>query len=155
KEKIVLCRIYEKLYSMMQKILENNLITLEFTNECDIEFYTYPNELMQVMLNLVNNSKDAIKDRNVKDAKIKIGTLFRENLLTITLCDNAGGIDKSVIDKLGEPYITTKSVNGTGLGIYMSLIIIEKHFSGSMSWKNINNGSCFTIEIPLVNVQEI
>ena len=155
KEKVVLCKIYEKLYSMTQKILENNLTTLEFTNKCDIEFYTYPNELMQVMLNLVNNSKDAIKDRNIKDAKIQIGTHLRENLLTITLCDNAGGIDKLVIDKLGEPYITTKSVNGTGLGIYMSLIIIEKHFGGSMSWKNINNGSCFTIEIPLINAQEI
>jgi two-component system CheB/CheR fusion protein len=155
KEKVVLCKIYEKLYSMTQKILENNQITLEFTNECDIEFYTYPNELMQVLLNLVNNSKDAIKDRNIKNAKVQIGTHILENLLTITLCDNAGGIDKSVIDKLGEPYITTKSVNGTGLGIYMSLIIIEKHFGGSMSWKNINSGSCFTIKIPLVNAQEI
>ncbi len=155
KEKISLCKIYEKLYSMMQKILENNQITLEFMDDCDIEFYTYPNELMQVLLNLINNSKDAIKERNIKDAKIKVSTHLLESLLTITLCDNAGGIDESVIDKLGEPYITTKNANGTGLGIYMSLIIIEKHFSGSMSWKNINNGSCFTINFPIINKQEL
>ncbi|MDO9265820.1 MAG: PAS domain S-box protein [Sulfurimonas sp.] len=154
KEKIVLCKIYEKLVSMTQKILENNQITMTFINDCNIEFYTYPNELIQVMINLVNNAKDAIKERNIKDAEIKISTSFKENLLTIAISDNAGGIDKSVIDKLGEPYITTKSANGTGLGIYMSLMIIEKHLGGSMNWKNINNGSCFTIELPLVNAEE-
>jgi len=154
KEKIALCKIYEKLDSMTQKILENNQITMTFINDCNIEFYTYPNELIQVMINLVNNAKDAIKERNIKDAIIQISTSFKENLLTIAISDNAGGIDKSVIDKLGEPYVTTKSANGTGLGIYMSLIIIEKHFGGSMNWKNINNGSCFTIELPLVNVKE-
>lgn len=154
KEKITLCKIYEKLDSMTQKILENNQITMRFINDCNIEFYTYPNELIQVMINLVNNAKDAIKERNIKDAEIKISTSFKENLLTIAISDSAGGIDKSVIDKLGEPYITTKRANGTGLGIYMSLMIIEKHLGGSMNWKNINNGSCFTIELPLVNAEE-
>lgn len=154
KEKIALCKIYEKLDSMTQKILENNQITMTFINDCNIEFYTYPNELIQVMINLVNNAKDAIKERNIKDAEIKISTFFKESLLTIAISDNAGGIDESVINKLGEPYVTTKSANGTGLGIYMSLIIIEKHFGGSMNWKNINNGSCFTIELPIVNAKE-
>lgn len=154
KEKIVLCRIYEKLQSMMQKILENNQITLTLVNDCNIEFYTYPNELIQVMLNVVNNAKDAIKERKIENARIEIDTSVVNNLLRISISDNAGGIDKSVIERLGEPYVTTKSTNGTGLGIYMSLMIIEKHFGGTLHWKNINGGSCFTIELPLKNLEE-
>ncbi|MBU0720629.1 PAS domain S-box protein [bacterium] len=151
REIISLCKIYEKLESMIHKIMENNQVEIHFINSCDIELYTFPNELIQVLINLFNNAKDAMKEKKVKNAKIDVITRVTSEILTIDVIDNAGGIDKSVITKLGEPYVTTKSQNGTGLGIYMSMIILQKHFSGNLKWKNIKDGSCFTIEIPLEN----
>ncbi|MFA6136996.1 MAG: PAS domain S-box protein [Sulfurimonas sp.] len=154
KEKVVLCKVYEKLESMVRKLLENNQIALNFSGDCNIEFYAYQNELVQVLLNLLNNAKDVIKERNIKDAKIDIATSFTDDLLTISISDNGGGIDKSVMGKLGEPYVTTKSENGTGLGIYMSLMIVKKHFDGNMQWRNIDGGSCFTITLSLKKSEE-
>ncbi len=154
KEKVVLCKVYEKLESMVSKLLENNQIALNFRGDCNIELYAYQNELVQVLLNMLNNAKDAMKERNIKDAKIDIATSCAENLLTISISDNGGGIDKSVINKLGEPYVTTKSENGTGLGIYMSLIIVKKHFDGNIQWQNIKGGSRFTITLPLKKSEE-
>ncbi|MBU0632357.1 PAS domain S-box protein [bacterium] len=153
KEMISLCKIYEKLRNMIQKTIENNDITLNFINKCETEFYTYPNELIQVLLNLINNAKDAIKERKVKDPTIEIHTSYTKDKLTITVSDNAGGIDASVINNLGEPYVSTKKQNGTGLGIYMSLIILNKHFNGTLKWENRNGGSSFIIELPL-NIAE-
>jgi two-component system CheB/CheR fusion protein len=154
KEKISLCKIFDKLKSMLLKTLENNNISIEFTHNCKIEIETYPNELLQVLLNLINNAKDAMKERQIQNGKIIIDTQTDTKNLTILVKDNAGGIDKSVITNLGEPYVTTKSKNGTGLGIYMSLMILEKHFNGNLTWKNCENGSCFTIILPLQIIQE-
>jgi PAS domain S-box-containing protein len=149
KERVILCDIYVKLRNMIEKTLQNNEVTLNFINDCDVEFYTFTNELIQVFINLLNNSKDAFKERNIKNAKIDIITTIGKDLLTIEVNDNAGGIDKTILDELGKPYISTKSKNGTGLGIYMSKMILEKHFNGIISWKNSNNGTSFTIELPL------
>ena len=149
KETLALCKIYEKLKNMLQKTLENNNISVQFTHDCEIEIETYPNELIQVLLNLINNAKDAIKERQIKKGNIIIDTQSDTKNIIITVKDNAGGIDSSVIANLGEPYVTTKNQNGTGLGIYMSLMIISKHFHGNLTWKNCDEGSCFTITLPL------
>lgn len=154
KEKISLYKIFDKLKSMLLKTLENNNISIEFIHNCEIEIETYPNELVQVLINLINNAKDAMKERQIQNGKIIIDTQTDTKNLTILVKDNAGGIDKSVITNLGEPYVTTKSKNGTGLGIYMSLMILKKHFNGNLTWKNCENGSCFTIILPLQIIQE-
>lgn len=150
KEKVSLCDIYAKLRNMIEITLQNNEVTLSFVNSCEVELSTYTNELIQVFINLLNNSKDAFLERKIKNAKIEIITTFDAKFLTIEVKDNAGGIEKSVIKKLGEPYVSTKSINGTGLGLYMSKMIVEKHFNGNISWKNCDKGSCFTIKLPLV-----
>lgn len=154
KEKILLCDVYEKLRNMISKTLENNEIALNFVNDCNVEIYTYTNELIQVFINLLNNSKDAVKEHDIKDAKIDIITSYNKDLLKIEVKDNAGGINKNVINNLGEPYVSTKSKNGTGLGVYMSKMILQKHFGGTLSWKNCDKGSCFTIELPLVKLKK-
>ena len=150
KEKVSLCDVYAKLRNMIGKTLENNEVALNFVNDCDIEFYTYTNELIQVFINLLNNSKDAFKERQIENAKIDITTTFDKKSLKIKVQDNAGGIDKSVINELGKPYVSTKSKNGTGLGLYMSKMILEKHFDGTIGWENCDGGSCFTINLPLL-----
>lgn len=150
KEKVSLCDVYAKLRNMIGKTLENNEVALNFVNDCDIEFYTYTNELIQVFINLLNNSKDAFKERQIENAKIDITTTFDKKSLKIKVQDNAGGIDESVINELGKPYVSTKSKNGTGLGLYMSKMILEKHFDGTIGWENCDGGSCFTINLPLL-----
>lgn len=149
KEKVSLCTVYEKLRSMIGKTMQNNQITMNFVNDCNVEFYAFVNELIQVFINLLNNSKDAMKEREMQNGQIDIITTFTKKRIKIEVLDNGGGIDKKIIAKLGEPYVSTKSKNGTGLGIYMSKMILQKHFGGTLNWNNFDNGTCFTIEIPL------
>ena len=149
KEKVNLCSVYEKLKSLIGKTMKNNEISLNFVKSCDVELYTFTNELIQVFINLLNNSKDAFKEKDIVNRKINIITHITKKSLKIEVLDNAGGIDKSVLSKLGEPYISTKNKNGTGLGIYMSKLILEKHFGGAMSWENRDKGSCFILELPI------
>lgn len=153
-EKITLCKIYEKIQFMMQKIFENNHIVLNLKGDCTVEFYTFPNELIQVLVILLINSKDVIKQRNIQNGKIDVECTFTADLLTITVTDNAGGIDTAIIDKLGEPYVTTKNRNADGLGIYMALMSVKQQFGENLTWKNCDDGCCFTIELPLVKQKE-
>jgi|GEM_PF-747565 len=110
----------------------------------------YENEFKQVILNILNNSKDAIEERYLKEkivGEIQIRIYKDNNFINIEFSDNGIGIKNEVIDKIFEPYITTKGENGTGIGLYMSRTIIE-NMSGKLSAKNSENGGAtFTISI--------
>jgi len=104
----------------------------------------YDSEMMQVILNLLKNAQDNFKEKSIKDAKITIKT--QDN--AIFICDNGGGISKKIIDKIFDPYFSTKNEkNGTGLGLYMSKIIIEEHHNGLLHVSNTDDGVCFKIEV--------
>jgi two-component system CheB/CheR fusion protein len=109
---------------------------------------TYPNELLQVLLNLLSNAKDAHRGKQKKGAFIRIETQDLEEGTQLSVCDNAGGIAQEVISRIGQPYFTTKKENGTGLGIYMSKTIIQKHLNGRLEWSNKAKGACFVILLP-------
>lgn len=126
----------------------------------DVEINSYYNELSHVFLNLISNSKDALcsnVDKNDRIIKI-IVNMYKENLI-INFLDNGGGIPQNVLPKVFEPYYTTKYKSaGTGIGLYMSKQIIEKHMFGEISCKNISHKikedkvfdcSLFTIKIPI------
>jgi len=106
-------------------------------------FYTYPNELKQVLLNLLKNAEDALEQNNKQNPEITIET--QENILIVR--DNAGGIEPNIINKVFEPYFSTKQKDGTGLGLYMSKIIVEQHCNGKLSVANNNFGAEFKIEL--------
>ncbi|WP_419763757.1 MAG: ATP-binding protein [Arcobacter sp.] len=126
----------------------NNAIKLSSLNNKDIELIIncthievagFKNELIQVFLNIFNNSKDVLA--NIKDKKklIKIDVKEMNNYITFSILDNGGGIDEEKIEKIFEPYFTTKHQSqGTGIGLYMSEQIIDKHFGGEISAKNVN-----------------
>jgi signal transduction histidine kinase len=111
-----------------------------------IKIVGFKNEFKQVILNLLSNSKDAIIKKNIKNGFIKILDYEINNEVFIVLEDNGGGIDKSIIDKIFEPYFTTKDAQGTGLGLYMSNEII-KRMNGEIEFKNTDNGVKFIIRI--------
>jgi PAS domain S-box-containing protein len=124
----------------------------------DVEIVGYKFELMQVIINIMNNSKDALLE-NINSSNEKfifIKTYNKDNKTYIKIYDNAGGINLKITNKIFEPYFTTKHKSqGTGLGLYMSNEIITRHFNGILSNKTINYvykdnkyiGEEFTIEI--------
>ena len=124
----------------------------------DIEILSYQNELFQVILNLFSNSIDVLSSNEIEDKIIHIKIYQDENNLCIEFLDNGGGIKDEFINRVFEPYFTTKHKSqGTGIGLYMSLQIVTKHLNGEISVKNdtfIDNnikyfGAKFTILLPI------
>ena len=111
---------------------------------------SYAREFSQVLINILNNSKDAIQDNKAEDPNIHIMMETLENKVKIIITDNAGGIAADILEKVFDPYFTTKQdTNGTGLGLYMSKTIIEKHMKGKLKAENHKKGAIFTITLPL------
>jgi len=104
----------------------------------------YDHKVMQVILNILKNAQDNFNENNVENPTITIST----NSRSISICDNGGGIDENIIDKIFDPYFSTKDEkNGSGIGLYMSKLIIEDHHNGNLQVTNKDDGSCFKIEI--------
>jgi len=129
---------------------KSNNIKIENMISDDVIIYGFESELSQVLLNIITNSKDAFLETKIKNQVITIKTKRAQTHIRILISDNAGGINESIINKIFEPYFTTKdSYNGTGLGLYMSKMIIEQNMQGHLSVKNIPNGVKFSIYIPI------
>jgi C4-dicarboxylate-specific signal transduction histidine kinase len=132
--------------SLLQAALEEQRIGLEVVNGEDMILEGFPNELSQVILNIVTNAKDAFQEREVTDPRITIAIFREQGRATITIADNAGGIPDEIIGKIFDPYFTTKGPNkGTGIGLYMCKTIIEKNLNGSLSVRNTPEGAEFRI----------
>lgn len=107
-------------------------------------------------LNILNNTKDAFDERCIIDAKVKILVKNDSKYGIIVIEDNAGGIDEKIKDKIFEPYFTTKEEGkGTGIGLYMSKIIIEQNMNGKLDVENSQFGARFIIKIPLFTDNQI
>lgn len=108
------------------------------------------NEMIQVFMNLIKNAHDAILERHIDSGEISITIFEVEGFLEIWVEDNAGGIDKSIMDKIFTIYFTTKPANqGTGLGLHMCRYIIEESFGGSIRVENTGKGAKFIIQLPI------
>jgi len=149
KTETTLCKVLDDTMNIIGKSLENNNIEVKINAECKQKIKTYPNELIQVLLNLISNAKYAVQEFPKTDAKIVITITGSQKEVSLTLCDNGGGIPEDILSRLGEPYISSKVQSGTGLGIYMSKTIIEKHLLGRLSWENKDVGACFRIDLPV------
>ncbi len=105
------------------------------------------NEFDQVVFNLLNNAKEAIIEAGV-DGKISILLEPKDNTVSLTVTDNGGGVDAVILEKVFEPYATSKGESGTGIGLYMAKTIIEEHMHGTITLENIDGGARFTITLP-------
>lgn len=149
KQVVELKLFFESLMGLMKAILAHHAISLTLDIQGVERMSVYQNELLQVLVNLINNAKDAIISHATHHGNIDIHVLKEGEDLLFDVCDNGGGIAEDVMDKIGMPYLTTKGAHeGTGLGLYMSKLILEKYFQGSLTWKNQDKGACFRIRIP-------
>ncbi len=146
----------KNVYSLINPVISDHEIKVIFDLNDDIYVYNYSNELTQALINILNNACDAInmKLKNNEPRLIKISTEQIEDKIIISIIDNAEGIDSKIINKIFEPYFTTKhKYQGTGLGLYMTHEIIERSMNGSLevsndkfTYKNQTYyGACFKI----------
>ncbi|MEA3553268.1 MAG: HAMP domain-containing sensor histidine kinase [Campylobacterota bacterium] len=138
-------------------ILNKNHIE-KFINLNDIKVNGIKGEFIQVILNLLNNAKDVLIQNNAKDERfIFIDSTIYEDKIVLSFKDNGGGISKENLNKIFNQYFTTKETQGSGIGLYMSREIIEKHMNGKLYVNNIEfthndkiyKGAQFNIELPL------
>ena len=151
--------VIQKAIDLSKYQLEKEEITLRFFIRNDIEAFGFKNELIHVLLNLIGNSKDILATKIELEHKI-IHIIAKQNTesIFVNVIDNGGGINSDIIPKVFDPYFTTKHKSvGTGIGLYMSKQMVEKHMHGKITCKNIrhklgtkNFFACtmFTIEIP-------
>ncbi len=155
---IYLQKVVDKSLKLVSSVMKNKDIKF-IQNIDDINFKSFENDLVQVFINLLNNAKDAFENRSGdKFIFISNKLLEDEKLLVLSIKDNAGGIPSNIIDKVFEPYFTTKHKDkGTGIGLYMVNEIITKHTGGTITVQNVRymhegtecEGVEFKISIPL------
>lgn len=134
--------------SLLEGSLKNPLIDVEVIVKNDPVIYGFPNEFVQVLLNIINNARDAFIERNVSNPKVNIKIFREDRSVVITVADNAGGIHEDIINKVFDPYFTTKGPQqGTGVGLFMSKAIIENNMCGRITARNAADGAEFRIEV--------
>ena len=145
KETLSLCTVVDSAVALIEKGLQKHHIEIEKEYDCDEKLSLYKNEMIQVLLNLLKNAQEVLIDK--EDAKIKVRIYKEKDLMKISVSDNGGGIQADNIEKIFEPYFSTKENQGTGLGLYMSKMIIEEHMNGALYAQNIEGGAAFIIEL--------
>jgi PAS domain S-box-containing protein len=156
-KEVILQERISKALQIVETALKNNHIKL--LNNIDktppLKIKLVIGELSQVIINLINNSKDAIKEHNIKEPWIKVDLEKLNNKALITIEDNGNGIPEKVLPKIFDPYFTTKQeTKGTGLGLHMSYKIITESLNGKIYAKNTPKGVKFFIELPLGQPKE-
>lgn len=150
KEITDISEVITSLKSIIGDQLQSDDISLAMTIEHPIHrIFSYPNEIKQVILNLIKNAKDAINSYNIENGKIMINVTTAGPYISIRITDNGGGIPEEIREKIFEPYFTTKEKDGTGIGLYMSKVIVEQHLNGSIGFSNTDNGTAFIIKLPV------
>ncbi|MFW2556618.1 ATP-binding protein [Aliarcobacter butzleri] len=139
----------QKANDVLKGLINSHHIQMEISVEKDLIINSYLGELQQVILIIINNSIDAFIHMNIHFPKILINAYTDNESLVIHVEDNALGINPDLLDKIFEPYFTTKhKAQGTGLGLYIAKMIVENSLLGFLSIENKQNGACFTIKIP-------
>jgi len=138
----------KKAGAILHSSLKHHTIDFQCTFDKEKEVYGYPNEFSQAFLNILSNAKDVLIQRNIENPYINVNIKSGKNYILIQVKDNGGGIKKEYLERIFEPYFTTKHAKqGTGIGLYMSKTIIENNMDGFLNAINTSDGVCFTIKL--------
>ncbi len=146
KEEFQVYKAVENAVKIVSSTLKYHNIDIQISCDKKYKINGYKNEYSQAIVNIVSNAKDVLIHRNIKNPKIKI--YIKDNTQDkIILCieDNALGVESDIINRIFEPYFTTKREYGTGIGLYMTKLIIEEKMNGKISVKNTKDGAIFSI----------
>jgi len=146
---IELTELVKKVVSFVEPRLQKYAISLDVKTVESTQLYTYANEIVQVLLNVMNNAIDELISREIAKPKIEFKILKKANSVFFYIKDNAGGIALENMSAIFEPYFSTKGKNGTGLGLYMSQMIMQKQFHTKIEVLSSSEGATFSIEVPL------
>ncbi len=139
-------KVIKKSLKMLEDELTIKSIDISFAKKSDITLKGNAKEIQHVIINIINNAKDAFVMRKKPLGNIDIYTKEKSSKVFLFIEDNAGGIDELMLDKIFHPYVTTKkTLGGTGIGLYMSQLIMHKH-NAKISVENYNDGARFILE---------
>lgn len=141
-------QVIAKTVSLIEEHFKYQGISIDISSTGEPQINGYPNEYGQALLNLLTNAKDALLERGVADARIKVRSWAENGRAVVTVTDNAGGIKEEILNKIFDAYFTTKELGkGTGVGLFMSKNIIETNIGGRLSVRNVEGGAEFKIEV--------
>ena len=150
KELFAISRSIDTVSHMMQAQLKSRGIELKVDIDDDLKIEAVKNNLDHVLLNLVANARDAYENSSEQNKQIRIDAHKEKDSITLQVEDDAGGIKDELLEKIFDPYFTTKEDGkGTGIGLNMTKNIIQKHFGGEIEVTNTKTGALFCIKIPL------
>jgi signal transduction histidine kinase len=156
-ETFKLLNIIEKSIFLTSSKFNNRAIIVKL--ECpDIEITGLPNELVQILMNILNNAKDQLEKIPTTELRLLVIEGYKDSeVVQINITDNGGGVEEEILPKIFDAYITSKGKDGTGIGLYMSKIMVESHMKGTLRVINkefkyegkMHKGACFNIQLPL------
>jgi len=147
-EELNLDTLFEDILNIIKAQLDTHNIEIEIKNDTNLKIVSKKQELMHILMNLITNARDALDEKDIENKKITIEVSQDNDAILIDVKDNAGGVPEELLNRIFEPYFTTKlDKDGTGLGLYMSKELASKHLDGDLSVKNIDGGAIFRLRI--------
>ena len=148
KEEFSVQKACEDAYSILESSLKYHNVEVNFNIKEDTIINGHKNEYSQVILNVLSNAKNILIEREIKEPKIDIEIKTGDTYALVKIKDNAGGIKEEILNKIFDPYFTTRhKTQGTGIGLYMSKTIIERNMNGYINARNEDDGALFTIKV--------
>lgn len=149
KQMLNVCEVINKTIELVKPRLTANGININLNCQDKVYIHSAINELIQVLINILNNATDVLVQNKIVNATITVNANEESNNhVVIQIIDNGGGIDEKIIDKVFDPYFSTKGKNGNGIGLYMCKTIIQNQLEGTIDVVNTDDGAKFTITIP-------
>ena len=140
--------VVNKAVSLIEANFREHRISIDVNAVDDLEIRGYHNEYAQVLLNILMNARDVLLERGTTEPRVTLSARRAKGKSVVTVCDNAGGIGAEIMDKIFDPYFTTKESGlGTGIGLFISKTIIEKNMGGRLTVRNAGFGAEFRIEV--------
>lgn len=156
KKEFFLDEIVMESLEMIEDTFMNHNIKIDYNFSKSINLYGFPNEINQVIFNILHNAKEALIEKNIASKKVFISIKKDKDFAYVSIVDNAGGVPEALLGNIFEPYFTTKKYKkSSGLGLFLSKIIIEENMQGKLEFENASEGAKFVITLPISKGNEL